>query len=160
MCKGIIVSNHSFLLCLLLIKYQNMIFSLKMIFNIMLPLYPRAILAFKLSYRTGLLFPSDYSLSSMIIVSDSSRNAPLLKKIVLLRSRNKWFWFWKQFRNFFDLEAHWLTSKLFNIHNSVGVFLMKPAFCSRLAQNKMLDSLKVVTSGMEWKTIRYNGNTV
>ena len=47
----------------------------------MLPLYQIAIAAFQFSYWIGLLFPLDYSLFSMIIVSDRSWSAPLLKVI-------------------------------------------------------------------------------
>ena len=45
------------------------------------PLYRQAIVAFPLLYRIGFLFPLDDSEISMIILSDSNRNAWLLKVI-------------------------------------------------------------------------------
>ena len=45
------------------------------------PLYRIAIVAFQLLYRIGFLFPLDYSLISIIILSDSNCNARLLKLI-------------------------------------------------------------------------------
>ena len=45
------------------------------------PLYRIAIVAFQLLYRIGFLFPLDYSLISIIILSDSNCNACLLKLI-------------------------------------------------------------------------------
>ena len=60
------------------------------------PLYRQAIVAFPLLYRIGFLFPLDDSEISMIILSDTNRNAWLLKWYVPLRScfskSNKQFW--------------------------------------------------------------------
>ena len=47
----------------------------------MFPLYHIAIVSFQLLYRIGFLFPLDYSLISMVILSDSNCDARFLKVI-------------------------------------------------------------------------------
>ena len=84
----------------------------------MFPLCQIDIITFQLSYEIGLLFPLEYSLFSMIIVSDSSWNAPLLKVIrtvpFLKFHMNVLFsMVLRILYNFFDLEVHsWRQSWL------------------------------------------------
>ena len=78
----------------------------------------------------------------MIILSDGSRNAPLLKMIRPVPFQKYVIWY-----GFFDLKVHLLTSKPIKKRRSV---LSR----SRPAWNKILFALKVVRFGTEQKTTR------
>ena len=114
-------------------------------FDTMFLLYRIAITAFQLLYWIGLLFPLDYSLFNMIIVTLRFWRwyVPFQKLIIL--------------HDFFDLRVYSLRLKLIKYK---ALDLNGNRNCSRPAQNEMLFPLNFVRSGTEWKTIRYNGNRV